>query len=55
MKSSFQGPSTLVYSVPAHNAADPAVCSTSTDDDAGSKSYKDVLSAGLKPKVTGVD
>jgi hypothetical protein len=46
---------TLVYNDPAHKAADPALCSASTDADAGSKSYKDILSAGLKPKVSGVD
>jgi hypothetical protein len=55
MKPSIQGPSTLVYNDPAHKAADLALCSASTDADAGSKSYKDILSAGLKPKVSGVD
>jgi hypothetical protein len=55
MKLSFQGPSNLVYNDPANNATHPALCSASTDADAGSKSYKDILSAGLKPTVSGVD
>jgi hypothetical protein len=55
MQPSIQGPSTLVYNDPEHKAADPALCSVSTNADAGSKSYKDILSAGLKPKVYGVD
>jgi hypothetical protein len=44
-----------VFNDPAHNAADPVVCSASTEADARSKSYKDILSAGLKPKASGVD
>ncbi|KDR17953.1 hypothetical protein L798_08171 [Zootermopsis nevadensis] len=52
---SIQKPSSLVYDDAAHKAADPALCSASTSADAGSKSYKDILSAGLKPKVSGAE
>jgi hypothetical protein len=55
LKPSIQGPSTLVYNDPARKAANPTLCSASTHADAVSKSYKDILSAGLKPKVSGVD
>jgi hypothetical protein len=55
MQPSIQGPITLVYNDLAHDTADPALCSASTNADAGSKSYEDILSAGLKPKVSGVD
>jgi hypothetical protein len=55
MQPSIQGASTLVYNDLAHKAADPALCSAFTNADAGSKSYKDILSAGLKPKVSGMD
>jgi hypothetical protein len=47
--------SNLVYDVPPHNTPEPAVCSASTGADAGSKSYKVLLSAGLRPKVSGED
>ncbi|KDR12811.1 hypothetical protein L798_13273 [Zootermopsis nevadensis] len=49
------GTTTLVYSVPANKAMDTVPRSASTVADVGSKSYKDVLSAGLKPKVSSVD
>ncbi|KDR11797.1 hypothetical protein L798_14176 [Zootermopsis nevadensis] len=54
-KSSIQGTTPLVHNDPAHKAKDAVPCSASTVADAGSKSYKDVLSAGLKPKVSSVD
>jgi hypothetical protein len=54
-KPSTQGSSTLVNDVPPHSATSSAVCSASAGADAGYMSYKDVLSAGQKPKVSVVD
>jgi hypothetical protein len=36
------------------SAPEPAICSASTGADARPKSYKDVLSTGLKPQVSGL-
>jgi hypothetical protein len=56
-KPSAQGSITLPDDVPPPSAAASADCSVSAGAraDAGSKSYKDVLSTGLKPRVAVVE